>query len=73
MYLKELKSEFQRIDTLKLAVPDLCHLQDQNLQIWETKAKAPLLRPGKKPRQLGLSQTYTDFWTVEGEQVYFQR
>lgn len=70
---KELKGEFQRINTLKFIFPDLHELEDQNLQIWETQAKGPLLRPGKKSRQLDVSQIYGDFWTVVGEQVYFQR
>jgi len=48
-------------------------LSDQNLQIWEAEARGALLRPGKKSRDLGLAQAYSDSWAVEGEQIYFQR
>jgi hypothetical protein len=70
---KELKRDFKRINELNFVVPDLCELMDQNLQIWEIQAKGPLLRPRNKERKSGLAQTYGDLWTVEGEQIYFQR
>jgi len=37
------------------------------LQIWEMQIKAPLITPGKK------SQIPGQFWTVRGENIYFQR
>ena len=70
---QELKGEFKRINELGLVVPLLHDLSDQNLQIWEAEARGPLLRPGKKSRDLDFAQTYSDFWAVEGEQIYFQR
>jgi hypothetical protein len=70
---QELKGEFKRINALGLVVPLLHDIGDQNLQIWETEARGPLLRPGKKPRNLDFAQAYSDSWAVEGEQIYFQR
>jgi hypothetical protein len=68
-----MKGEFKRINALGLVVPLLHDISDQNLQIWETEARGPLLRPGKKPRDLGFAQAYSDSWAVEGEEIYFQR
>ena len=63
----ELKNEFSRLSALQSMIPDLSELEGQDLQIWETQARGPLLRPRKDPRRL-------DEWTVEGgEQVLFQR
>lgn len=63
----ELKNEFSRLSTLDSIVPDLSELEEQDLRIWETQAKGPLLRPHKDSRNL-------DEWTVDGgEQVLFQR
>ena len=70
---KELKEEFKRINELGLIAPQLLELRDQNLQIWETEARAPLLRPGKKSRDSDFTQTFSDTWAVEEEQIYFQR
>jgi hypothetical protein len=58
---------------LKLAVPELCDLEDQNLEIWETQARGPLLRPRNSIGKLDPAQIYSGLWTVEGEQAYFQR
>ncbi|KAH0558859.1 hypothetical protein GP486_004507 [Trichoglossum hirsutum] len=69
----ELKKEFKRINDSGLLVPDFYELEHQNLQIWETQARGPLLRPGKKLRKSDLTQTYDYFWTVEGERTYFQK
>ena len=63
----ELKNEFSRLSVLQSIVPDLSELEGQDLRIWETQARGPLLRPHKDPRRL-------DEWTVDGgEQVLFQR
>lgn len=63
----ELKNEFSRLSTLDSIVPDLSELEGQDLRIWETQARGPLLRPHKDSRTL-------DEWTVDGgEQVLFQR
>ena len=63
----ELKNEFSRLSALRSIVPDLSELEGQDLRIWETQARGPLLRPHKDPRRL-------DEWTVDGgEQVLFQR
>ena len=63
----ELKNEFSRLATLDSIVPDPSELEGQDLRIWETQTKGPLLRPHKDPRKL-------DEWTVDGgEQVLFQR
>ncbi|KAH0544335.1 hypothetical protein FGG08_001476 [Glutinoglossum americanum] len=70
---QELKHEFQRINTLQLVVPALCDLEDQNLQIWEMQPRGPFLRPWKRSRNLDHAQINGDFWTVGGEQIYFQR
>ena len=63
----ELKNEFARLSALQLIVPDLSELEGQDLRIWETQERGPLLRPQKDSRRL-------DEWTVDGgEQVLFQR
>ncbi len=63
----ELKNEFSRLSMLDSIVPDLSELEEQDLRIWETQARGPLLRPQKDSRKL-------DEWTVDGgEQVLFQR
>ena len=63
----ELKNEFSRLSALQSTVPDLSKLEGQDLRIWETQARGPLLRPHKDSRRL-------DEWTVDGgEQVLFQR
>ena len=63
----ELKNEFSRLSALQSIVPDLSELEGQDLRIWETQARGPLLRPHKDSRRL-------DEWTVDGsEQVLFQR
>ena len=63
----ELKNEFSRLATLDSIVPDPSELEGQDLRIWETQTKGPLLRPHKDSRKL-------DEWTVDGgEQVLFQR
>ncbi|KAI9772340.1 MAG: hypothetical protein M1840_001089 [Geoglossum simile] len=68
-----LKHEFQRIGTLGLVIPNLCDLEDQNLQIWEIQPRGPLLRPGKRAGNLGHTQENDTLWTVGGERMYFQR
>ena len=61
----ELKNEFSRLVTLDSIVPDLSELEGQDLRIWETQARGPLLRPHKN----SLNE-----WAVDGdEQVLFQR
>ena len=63
----ELKNEFSRLSVLQSIFPDLSDLEEQDLQIWETQARGPLLRPHKDSRR-------PDEWTVDGgEQVLFQR
>lgn len=63
----ELKNEFSRLSSLNLIIPDLSELEGQDLRIWETSTRGPLLRPHKDARSL-------DEWTVEGgEQVLFQK
>ena len=63
----ELKNEFSRLAILDSIVPDLSELEGQDLCIWETQARGPLLRPHKDSQKL-------DEWTVDGgEQVLFQR
>ena len=63
----ELKNEFLRLSTLESIVPDLSELEEQDLRIWETQARGPLLRPQKDSQRL-------DEWIVDGgEQVLFQR
>ena len=63
----ELKNEFSRLSALQSIIPDLSELEGQDLRIWETQARGPLLRPRKDSRRL-------DEWTVDGgEQVLFQR
>lgn len=63
----ELKNEFSRLSRLDLIVPDLGELEGQDLRIWETQARGPLLRPQKDSRKI-------EEWTVDGgEQVLFQR
>ena len=63
----ELKNEFSRLSALGSIIPDLSELEGQDLRIWETQARGPLLRPHKDSRRL-------DEWTVDGgEQVLFQR
>ena len=63
----ELKNEFLRLSTLESIVPDLSELEGQDLRIWETQARGPLLRPQKDSQRL-------DEWIVDGgEQVLFQR
>ena len=63
----ELKNEFSRLSALQSIVPDLNELEGQDLRIWETQERGPLLRPQKDSRRL-------DEWTVDGgEQVLFQR
>ena len=63
----ELKNEFSRLAILESIVPDLSELEGQDLCIWETQARGPLLRPHKDSQKL-------DEWTVDGgEQVLFQR
>ena len=63
----ELKNEFSRLSMLDSIVPDLSELEGQDLRIWETQARGPLLRPHKDSQKL-------DEWTVDGgEQVLFQR
>ena len=64
---RELKNEFSRLSALQSIVPDLSELEGQDLRIWETQERGPLLRPHKDSRRL-------DEWTVGGgEQVLFQR
>lgn len=63
----ELKNEFSRLSALQSNFPDLSELEGQDLQIWESQARGPLLRPHKDSRR-------PDEWTVDGgEQVLFQR
>ncbi len=63
----ELKAEFSRLSTLDSIVPDLSELEGQDLRIWETQVRGPLLRPYKDSG--GVNQ-----WSVKGgEQVLFQR
>ena len=63
----ELKNEFSRLSALNSMVPNLSELEGQDLKIWETQARGPLLRPQKDSLKV-------DEWTVEGgEQVLFQR
>ena len=63
----ELKNEFSRLSDLQSLFPDLSELEGQDLQIWETQARGPLLQPHKDSRR-------PDEWTVDGgEQVLFQR
>ena len=63
----ELKNEFSRLSALNSIVPDLSELEGQDLRIWETQARGPLLRPHKDSRRL-------DERTIDGgEQVLFQR
>jgi len=58
---------------LNLAVPELRDLEDQDLRIWETQAKGPLLQPGKKFSRVDLDQRFGEFWVARGERTYFQR
>lgn len=58
---------------MKLAVPDLSDLEDQNLEIWESQARGPLLQPRNSLGKLDPAQISSGLWTVEGEQAYFQR
>ena len=62
----ELKNEFSKLSALQSILPDLSELEEQDLQIWETQTRGPLLRPHKNSRR-------PDEWTVDGgEQVLFQ-
>lgn len=62
----ELKNEFSKLSALDSIVPDLSELEGQDLRIWETQARGPLLRPHKDSQKF-------DEWTVDGgEQVLFQ-
>ncbi|XTI95136.1 hypothetical protein V2W45_1003244 [Cenococcum geophilum] len=69
---KELKKEFKRIRDLHLTVPGI-DIQDKNLRIWETQTRGLILQPGKGSHKSGSARTYTDFWTVGEEQIFFQK
>ena len=64
--------EFKRIRDLHLTVPSI-DIQDENLRIWETQTRGPVLQPGKGSRKSDRARTYADFWTVGGEQIFFQK
>ena len=66
--------EFKRIRDLHLTVPSI-DIQDENLRIWETQlqTRGPVLQPGKGSRKSDSARTYADFWTVGGEQIFFQK
>ena len=64
--------EFKRIRDLHLTVPSI-DIQDENLRIWETQTRGPVLQPGKGSRKPDSAQTCVDFWTVGGEQIFFQK
>ena len=64
--------EFKRIRDLHLTVPSI-DIQDENLRIWETQTRGPVLQPGKGSRKSDGARTYADFWIVRGEQIFFQK
>ena len=68
-----LKSEFQRLRNLEALIPDLRDLESQDLRIWETQSKGPLLRPHKESGDSKTSISQNQ-WRVEGgEEVLFQK
>jgi len=75
MLRKEIKHEFQRINTLDLVVPDLSELEKQNLQIWEREAQArgALLQPGRRSNGSDASGAGGRLWEVGGERIHFHR
>lgn len=62
----ELKNEFSRLTALDLVTPDLNEIEGQDLRIWETQVRGPLLRPHKE------SHSVNGFTVAGGEQVVFQ-
>jgi len=68
----EIKTEFQRLRSLGAVIPDLRDLESQDLRIWESQTRGPLLRPHRGPMGSDNSRSQ-DKWRVEGgEEVLFQ-
>lgn len=68
----EIKTEFQRLRRLEAAIPEPKDLESQDLRIWESQTRGPLLRPHRGLMRSDNSRSQ-DKWRVEGgEEVLFQ-
>jgi len=68
-----IREEFRTIEAAGLRMPDLEKLNEKDMQIWETHHDEPRLQPGDTPNYSSDSPVRRRPWTIEDEDIIFQR